>query len=85
MKNMTLSISTIWEYNYCFRSVIKLYLQDYIPLISLPGPIEIDEAQLGTRRRGSHGRLPGQPQLVFGKIFLIIFVNFKDCIAERQK
>ena len=66
MKNYDLSNRTIWEYLHGFRIILKLYLQQFIPLISLPGPVEIDETQLGARRRGSHGRLPSRAQLVFG-------------------
>lgn len=37
-----------------------------MPLISLPGPIEIDEVHLAARMRGNHGRPPNPGQIIFG-------------------
>ena len=35
-------------------------------MISLPGPVEIDECHLQGRRRGNHGRLPSSANIIFG-------------------
>ena len=46
--------------------MISCYLQKFLPLLELPGPVEIDETYIGTRRRGYHGRIPAQKATVFG-------------------
>ena len=35
-------------------------------MVSLPGPVEIDECYLGSRVRGSHGRIPNPAKIIFG-------------------
>jgi len=37
-----------------------------MPLITLPGPVEIDECHLGAKIRGAHGRVPAPKKIVFG-------------------
>ena len=37
-----------------------------MPLISLPGPIEIDECHVGAKIRGAHGKPPAPGKAVFG-------------------
>ena len=37
-----------------------------MPMISLPGPVEIDECFLGSRMRGNHGRIPNPAKVIFG-------------------
>lgn len=37
-----------------------------MPVISLPGPVEIDECHIGGRVKGSHGRLPAENKIIFG-------------------
>ena len=37
-----------------------------MPLIFVPGPVEIDEVHLGARMRGNHGRPPNPSEVVFG-------------------
>src|SRR5262249_18308268 len=46
--------------------IVSTYFQSHMPLISIPGPIEIDECHLGSRMRGSHGRPPNPSQIIFG-------------------
>ena len=37
-----------------------------MPLITLPGPVEIDECVVGAKVRGAHGRPPAPGKIVFG-------------------
>ena len=37
-----------------------------MPMISLPGPAEIDECHIGAKIRGTHGRQPAPGKIVFG-------------------
>jgi len=37
-----------------------------MPMISVPGPVEIDECHLAARMRGNHGRPPNPGQIIFG-------------------
>ena len=37
-----------------------------MPIISLPGPVEVDECHVGARIRGAHGRPPAPGKVVFG-------------------
>ena len=37
-----------------------------MPIIQLPGPVEIDECHISARVRGSHGRIPSPGSIVFG-------------------
>lgn len=37
-----------------------------MPLISLPGPIEVDECHVGAKIRGRFGRPPAPGKIVFG-------------------
>ena len=48
------------------RDLVSEYFQRFMPLISVPGPVEIDECHLGSRVRGRHGRIPNPGQVVFG-------------------
>jgi hypothetical protein len=62
---------TVWNYYAYFREMIKVCLTLYMPVIELPGPVEIDETFIGAIRRGNHGRIPGRHLTVFGKDHLI--------------
>ena len=57
---------TSWRYFCYFRKIVSLFLRNFLPIVSLPGPIEIDEMHLGARVRGAHGRLPVPSQTIFG-------------------
>jgi len=47
--------------------MISQYLENYLPLIELPGPIiEIDETFIGSPRLGHHGRIPKSHHVIFG-------------------
>ena len=46
--------------------MISAYFRKFMPMISLPGPVEIDECHVGARIRGKHGRLPAPGKIVFG-------------------
>ena len=37
-----------------------------MPMISLPGPVEIDECYLGAKMRGNHGRVSNPAEIIFG-------------------
>jgi len=53
---------------YFYWRHISSYLQRYIPLINLPGSVEIDECHLSGRRKGDHRRLPAPVNMIFGII-----------------
>jgi hypothetical protein len=57
---------TIRRYFGYLRKAVGMYLSAYLPIIQLPGPVEIDETFIGARRRGDHGRIPGKHLTVFG-------------------
>ena len=48
------------------RCVVSIYLKQFMPMITLPGPVEIDEYHVGAKIRGAHGRRPAPGQVVFG-------------------
>ena len=66
-----ISDSTISRYFDYFRRVVAAYLSTYLPVIQVPGPVEIDETFIGAHRRGNHGRIPGAHLTVFGKFTLL--------------
>ena len=37
-----------------------------MPMVSLPGPVEVDECYIGSRMRGNHGRIPNPSKIIFG-------------------
>ena len=49
-----------------FRCLVSMYFQQFMPMISLPGPVEIDECHVGAKVRGAHGRPPAPGKIIFG-------------------
>ena len=43
-------------------------MQHFLPLITLPGPVEIDECHLTGRKKGPIGRIPAPANIIFGII-----------------
>jgi len=46
------------------RNIISVYFEQFMPMITLPGPIEIDECHIGARVRGKFGRPPAPGKMV---------------------
>ena len=59
-------IRACFRYFFLFRALISHYLRDFLLLLKLSGPIEIDETFIGSKRRGNHGRLSGRQLTIFG-------------------
>ena len=55
--------STALKYFAVFRKMISFFLREFLPFIELPGPVELDETFIGSRRIG---RIPGRHETVFG-------------------
>ena len=53
-------------YKIAFRNIVSFYFQQFMPMITLPGPVEIDECHIGARVRGKFGRPPAPGKIVFG-------------------
>ena len=53
-------------YNISLRNIVSLYFKQFMPMITLPGPVEIDECHIGARVRGKFGRPPAPGKIVFG-------------------
>jgi len=63
----TIDNSSVYKYNQFFREVASNFIAAYLPIINLPGPIhEIDEMDLGAKRKGGRGRYPVRAKIVFG-------------------
>lgn len=64
----TISIRSIDRYYYSFRRMISVFLSRHFPILTLPGPIEIDETFIGRKRNHNylHGRRPARHIPVFG-------------------
>ena len=43
-------------------------MTNFLPLIHLDGPVEIDETFIGSKQKSSHGRLPKKHHTVFGNL-----------------
>ena len=57
---------SIYRYYSCFRNIVSVYTDRLKDNLVFSGTVEIDETQIGTRRRGSHGRIPKRGLNVFG-------------------
>ena len=53
-----ISLRSVANHFFIFRGMISAYLREFMPLLILPGPIEIDETYIGAKRRGNHGGIP---------------------------
>jgi len=61
------SATARYRYFGLFRAIISVYMENYLPLLTVSGTVEIDEMMVGTRQRGENGRIPELSSYVFGK------------------
>ena len=67
-----ISKKSLSNYFAILRKMVSVFLVEFLPMIQLPGPVEVDETFIGARRRGDHGRIPARHLVVFG-IFNVYF------------
>lgn len=66
--NENISVRSINRYYSNFRLMVSTFMAGHFPILTLPGPIEIDETFIGRKRNHNylHGRRPASHIPVFG-------------------
>jgi len=64
------------------RKIASTYFEGFMPVIPLPGPVEIDECYLRSRKRGNHGRIPNPAEIIFG--IKCSFLCQFNCLTDKD-